>query len=82
MSGTEAVGVDWTIELEDAARRTNGQVALQGNLDPATLYGTPNNIAHEVQRTLDSYAAGNGGSREGHVFNLGHGMTLAWTRIT
>lgn len=75
MSGTEAVGVDWTIELEDAARRSNGQVALQGNLDPATLYGTPNNIAREVQRTLDSYAAGNGGSREGHVFNLGHGMT-------
>ncbi|AXI83115.1 uroporphyrinogen decarboxylase [Xylella taiwanensis] len=75
MTGTEAVGVDWTIELEEAARRTNGQVALQGNLDPATLYGTPHAIAHEVQRTLDSYAAGNGGSREGHVFNLGHGMS-------
>ena len=26
-------------------------------------------------KVLDSYAAGNGGSREGHVFNLGHGMS-------
>jgi uroporphyrinogen decarboxylase len=28
-----------------------------------------------VRRALDSYAAGNGGSRDGHVFNLGHGMS-------
>jgi uroporphyrinogen decarboxylase len=28
-----------------------------------------------VKTVLDSYAAGNGGSRVGHVFNLGHGMS-------
>ncbi|RXD50738.1 uroporphyrinogen decarboxylase, partial [Xanthomonas perforans] len=49
--------------------------ALQGNLDPATLYGSPDAIRSEVAKTLDSYAQGNGGSREGHVFNLGHGMS-------
>ena len=32
-------------------------------------------IAREAARVLDSYAEGNGGSREGHVFNLGHGMS-------
>ncbi|MFT3669264.1 MAG: uroporphyrinogen decarboxylase [Pseudoxanthomonas sp.] len=74
-SGAEGVGVDWLIELGDAARRTGGKVALQGNLDPATLYGSPEAIRAEVKRTLDSYRDGNGGSREGHVFNLGHGMS-------
>jgi uroporphyrinogen decarboxylase len=74
-SGADAIGVDWTVTLEDAARRANGRVALQGNLDPAILYGSPDAIRGQVQSTLDSYAAGNGGSREGHVFNLGHGMS-------
>ncbi|MCW4454971.1 uroporphyrinogen decarboxylase [Flavobacterium sp. MXW15] len=74
-SGTDALGVDWTIELGDAARRSGGRVALQGNLDPATLYGSPEAIRREVGRALDSYRDGNGGSREGHVFNLGHGMS-------
>ena len=32
-------------------------------------------IRAQVKSVLDSYAAGNGGSREGHVFNLGHGMS-------
>jgi len=74
-SGAEAVGVDWLVELGEAARRTGGRVALQGNLDPATLYGSPDAIRREVRRALDSYRDGNGGSREGHVFNLGHGMS-------
>ncbi len=74
-SGTDAVGVDWLVELGEAARRTQGKVALQGNLDPATLYGSPDAIRAEARRALDGYRDGNGGSREGHVFNLGHGMS-------
>ena len=74
-SGAEAIGVDWTVTLEDAARRANGRVALQGNLDPAMLYGNADAIRAQVRGALDSYATGNGGSREGHVFNLGHGMS-------
>ena len=74
-SGTEGLGVDWTVTLEDAARRTAGKVALQGNLDPAMLYGSPDAVRAQVRIALDSYAAGNGGSREGHVFNLGHGLS-------
>jgi uroporphyrinogen decarboxylase len=74
-SGAEGVGVDWTVTLEEAARRTAGKVALQGNLDPAMLYGSPDAIRAQVQAALDSYATGNGGSREGHVFNLGHGLS-------
>ncbi len=68
-TGAEGVGVDWLVSLEEARRRTGGKVALQGNLDPATLYGSPEAIRAEVRRTLDSYGPG-----PGHVFNLGHGM--------
>ncbi len=74
-SGTEGVGVDWTVALGEARRRTGGRVALQGNLDPATLYGTPDAIRAETRRALDDFAAANGGSRAGHIFNLGHGLS-------
>ncbi len=74
-SGADGVGVDWLVELGEAARRCGGRVAVQGNLDPATLYGSPEAIRREARRALDSWRDGNGGSREGHVFNLGHGMS-------
>jgi len=74
-SGTDALGVDWLVSLEDARRMTGGKVALQGNLDPAMLYGSPDAIRLEVRRTLDSYARGGDGSNVGHVFNLGHGLS-------
>ena len=78
-SGAEAIGVDWLVSLEEARRRTGGKVALQGNLDPATLYGSPDAIRHEVRRTLDSYArggtSGDDATNIGHIFNLGHGLS-------
>ena len=69
-SGAEAVGVDWLVELSEARRRTGGKVALQGNLDPAVLYGSPEAIRTQVGNVLASYGQGSG-----HVFNLGHGMS-------
>ncbi|MCE2943433.1 MAG: uroporphyrinogen decarboxylase [Lysobacteraceae bacterium] len=74
-SGAEALGVDWTVSLGEARRRTGGRVALQGNLDPTTLYASPSAIRAEAVRALDDYAVANGGSRDGHVFNLGHGLS-------
>ena len=74
-SGAEGLGVDWTVAMGEAVRRTGGKVALQGNLDPAMLYGSPDAVRAQARTVLDSYRDGNGGSREGHVFNLGHGMS-------
>lgn len=74
-TGADAIGVDWTVDLRDAAQRIGGKVAIQGNLDPVTLYANPAAIAHEAQVALDAFRDGNGGSRDGHVFNLGHGMS-------
>ncbi|MEX0384954.1 uroporphyrinogen decarboxylase [Spiribacter pallidus] len=67
--GADALGVDWTISLTEARRRVGDRVALQGNLDPCTLYAQPDVIRSEVQRVLAEYGPGSG-----HVFNLGHGI--------
>ncbi len=69
-TGCDAIGLDWTIEMADARKRVGDKVALQGNMDPAILHGTPERIRQEVQHILDGYGQGSG-----HVFNLGHGIT-------
>ena len=68
-TGCDALGVDWTTDLADARVRVKDRVALQGNLDPSTLYAAPERIREEVARVLASYGHG-----PGHVFNLGHGI--------
>ncbi|MEE2981949.1 MAG: uroporphyrinogen decarboxylase [Pseudomonadota bacterium] len=70
--GCTAVGLDWTIDIGDARQRIGDQVALQGNLDPAVMLASPATIEIEAKRVLDAYGPGNG-----HVFNLGHGITPA-----
>ena len=69
-SGADALGVDWQTSLGVARRRTGDAVALQGNMDPMALFGTPESIRREAARVLESY-----GSGPGHVFNLGHGIS-------
>ena len=69
-TGCDALGVDWTTSLADARKYTGDKVALQGNLDPATLRESPEVIRQGVADTLASYGRG-----PGHVFNLGHGVT-------
>ena len=69
-TGCDALGVDWTTDLSTARTYVDDQVALQGNLDPATLQESPEQIRQGVAEVLASY-----GSGPGHVFNLGHGIT-------
>ena len=70
--GCDAVGVDWTVNLGRARERVADRVALQGNLDPMTLFGGAQAIRQEARRTLDAFGpVGKGG----HVFNLGHGIS-------
>lgn len=71
VSGADGVGLDWTTDIGKARRRVGSQVALQGNLDPATLYAPDDVIRDEVGRILRAWGKG-----PGHVFNLGHGIAL------
>ena len=69
--GCDAVGLDWTIDIGEARRRVGDKVSLQGNIDPAVLFASPETIAREATRVLDAYGPG----ETGHVFNLGHGIS-------
>jgi len=69
-AGCDAIGLDWTTDIGTARQRVGGQVALQGNMDPAVLRASPARIRQEVASILESYGAGSG-----HIFNLGHGIT-------
>jgi uroporphyrinogen decarboxylase len=69
-SGANALGTDWQTNLGSARKIVNDKVALQGNLDPAILLSDPKLIEKAVKEVLDDYGHG-----EGHIFNLGHGIT-------
>ena len=86
-SAADALGLDWTMPIDRARqvltecqreltkkhKKIQRSKAIQGNLDPATLYGSPETIRSEVKLMLDSaYACGN---KTGYVANLGHGIT-------
>jgi len=71
--GTDAISLDWTINLESARSRIGKHVALQGNLDPAVLFSRPDQISREVYRLLISYGYPKVG--ENYIFNLGHGIS-------
>ncbi|WP_026182271.1 uroporphyrinogen decarboxylase [Leeia oryzae] len=68
--GCDAVGLDWTTDIGLARQRVGQQVALQGNFDPTALFASPDAIRKEVGRILGAFGHGNG-----HVFNLGHGIS-------
>jgi uroporphyrinogen decarboxylase len=68
-AGADVVGVDWRVPLDEARARLPGDVAVQGNLDPAVCLAPPATMSAAVTDVLER----NGG-RRGHVFNLGHGV--------
>jgi uroporphyrinogen decarboxylase len=68
-SGADCLGLDWTIDIDQAKARVGDKVALQGNMDPNVLYASPERIRAEVADILAKYGKGSG-----HVFNLGHGI--------
>ncbi len=68
-SGYDALGLDWQTDIGNARARVGDKVALQGNMDPITLYAPPAVIRDKVGRILQNYGHGSG-----HVFNLGHGI--------
>jgi uroporphyrinogen decarboxylase len=68
-TGCDGLGLDWTININEARERVGERVALQGNMDPCVLYADPETIRANVKQIINDF-----GLPTGHVFNLGHGI--------
>jgi uroporphyrinogen decarboxylase len=68
-AGSDVVGADWRIPLDEAWRKIGEGRAIQGNLDPTLLLGPRDRLLASADDVLRR-AAG----RPGHIFNLGHGI--------
>ena len=68
-AGTDVVGVDFRVPLDQAAARVGDGYALQGNLDPAILFADRDAVTTQVLRVLEDAR-----QLPGHIFNLGHGV--------
>ncbi len=68
-AGGDAVSVDWRLPLDEAWRRIGLELGIQGNLDPTVTLASWPVVEREARRVLEE-----AGGRDGHVFNLGHGV--------
>lgn len=68
-AGGDVQGLDWRVELADGWQSVGLDVAVQGNLDPVSLYADLGTLR---ERVTDVLAGAEG--RPGHIFNLGHGL--------
>jgi uroporphyrinogen decarboxylase len=71
-AGANVLSIDWRIDILEARQRLDAagfeNIALQGNLDPCALLGTPETITEGVQEILRKIGS------TGHIMNLGHGI--------
>jgi uroporphyrinogen decarboxylase len=68
-AGADVIGVDWRVPLHEAWERVGFDAAIQGNLDPGVCLSPWEAVEAKALAVLRR-AAG----RNGHVFNLGHGV--------
>ncbi|MGA2813494.1 MAG: uroporphyrinogen decarboxylase [Candidatus Acidiferrum sp.] len=67
-SGADVLSVDWRIQLAELRKFIGPKMSLQGNLDPAILFGPPEKIRGATQELAHSLGG------RGHILNLGHGI--------
>jgi uroporphyrinogen decarboxylase len=67
-SGANVLSVDWRVDMRELRDKLGPRIALQGNVDPAVLFGPPD----EIRRATQEAMAALGGT--GHILNLGHGI--------
>jgi uroporphyrinogen decarboxylase len=68
-AGGTVIGVDWRVPVDEAWLLTGTDRAIQGNLDPVSLFSSSEHINSRVKDIIDR-----AGGRPGHIFNLGHGI--------
>eukprot|EP00245_Coleochaete_scutata_P012543 TRINITY_DN487_c0_g2_i1.p1 TRINITY_DN487_c0_g2~~TRINITY_DN487_c0_g2_i1.p1 ORF type:complete len:411 (-),score=79.77 TRINITY_DN487_c0_g2_i1:154-1386(-) len=69
-TGVDVIGLDWTIDMADGRRRLGSNLAVQGNVDPAILFGPQDAISQAVASCVAKAGP------TGHILNLGHGVLV------
>ncbi len=69
-SGAQAIGIDWRVDIGEAARTLGKKIVIQGNLDPCALLLPKEALREKVKDILDKAR----GASKSHIFNLGHGI--------
>ncbi len=67
-TGANVLSVDWRTDLAEARMRIGTGMALQGNVDPAMLLSSEDNIRFAVREAISKTKG------VGHILNLGHGI--------
>jgi uroporphyrinogen decarboxylase len=67
-TGANVLSVDWRVDLRALREKIGPRIALQGNVDPAVLFGPPDEIRRVTQETMSALGG------VGHICNLGHGI--------
>lgn len=62
------IGLDWTINPQDARRAIGNTKTLQGNADPCLLYANEKTIETEARKMINSFG------KQRYIANLGHGL--------
>ena len=71
-AGGDVIGLDWRVDLDRGWDEVGEDRGVQGNLDPAVLLAPWEQVE---DATLDVLERARG--RNGHIFNLGHGVLPA-----
>ena len=64
----ETIGLDWNMDINESRTKIGENKTLQGNLDPAALYGSSSEVEQATRKMLGQFK----GIR--HIANLGHGV--------
>ncbi|MGC0771298.1 MAG: uroporphyrinogen decarboxylase [Candidatus Acidiferrum sp.] len=67
-SGANVLSVDWRVDMRALREKLGPHIALQGNVDPAVLLASPEEIRRATQEAMSALGA------TGHILNLGHGI--------
>ena len=68
-AGGTVMGVDWRIRIDEARRIFGPEFAVQGNMDPVSIYADLPVLKQRIKSVLDAVQ-----EQPGHIFNLGHGV--------
>jgi uroporphyrinogen decarboxylase len=68
-AGGQVMGIDWRSQLDQAWAAVGYDVAIQGNMDPVSIYAELPILKRRIAEILHT-----ADGRNGHIFNLGHGV--------